>query len=78
MIQSEFGSARKFAQTTTILVAPFQYLTRHGAPQPPDDLHGFRLVVFVERGPVQPWNFVPEHGVKRVVPTAVFRTSDIE
>jgi DNA-binding transcriptional LysR family regulator len=41
--------ARKFAQTTTILVATPQSLTRHGAPQSPDGLNRFQSVVFVER-----------------------------
>ena len=70
--------ARKFAQTTTILVATPQYLTRYGAPQSPDDLSRFRSVVFVERGSVQPWSFGSGKDAKRVVPTGVFRTSDIE
>lgn len=70
--------ARKFAQTTTILVATPQYLTRYGAPESPDDLKRFRSVVFVERGSVQPWSFDSGQGVKRVIPTGVFRTSDIE
>ena len=70
--------ARKFAQTTTILVATPQYLTRYGAPQSPDDLKRFRSVVFVERGSVQPWSFGYGQGMRRVVPTGVFRTSDIE
>src|SRR5258706_14103362 len=39
--------ARKFAQTTIILVATPQYLSRHGAPGSPDDLNRFRAVVFV-------------------------------
>jgi DNA-binding transcriptional LysR family regulator len=70
--------ARKFAQTTTILVATPQCLTRYGAPQSPDDLSRFRSVVFVERGSVQPWSFGSGKDAKRVVPTGVFRTSDIE
>src|ERR1700757_5066016 len=44
--------AKKFAQTTTILVSTPQYLTRYGAPQSPDDLNRFRSVVFVERGSI--------------------------
>jgi len=70
--------ARRFAQTTTILVATPQYLTRHGAPESPDDLNRFRAVVFVERGSAQPWNFGSGKDAKRVIPTGVFRTSDIE
>jgi DNA-binding transcriptional LysR family regulator len=70
--------ARKFAQTMTILVATPQYLTRHGAPESPDDLNRFRSVVFVERGSVKPWSFGSGQDGKRVVPTGVFRTSDIE
>jgi LysR family transcriptional regulator for bpeEF and oprC len=37
--------ARRFAQTMIILVATPQYMTRHGAPESPDDLHRFRSVV---------------------------------
>ena len=70
--------ARRFAQTMIILVATPQYLTRHGAPESPDDLSRFRSVVFVERGSVQPWSFGSGQDAKRVIPTGVFRTSDIE
>ena len=70
--------ARRFAQTMIILVATPQYLTRHGAPESPDDLHRFRSVVLMERGSVQPWCFGSGQNAKRVVPTGVFRTSDIE
>ena len=70
--------ARKFAQTLTILVATPQYLTRHGAPESPDDLNRFRAVVFMERGSVQPWSFGSGQNAKRVVPTGIFRTSDME
>ena len=70
--------ARRFAQTTTILVTTPQYLTRYGAPQSPDDLSRFRSVVFIERGSVQPWTFGSGQAAKRVIPTGVFRTSDIE
>src|SRR5882757_3957476 len=48
--------ARRFAQTMIILVATPQYLSRHGAPESPNDLKRFRSVVFVERGAVQPWS----------------------
>src|SRR5277367_6560151 len=37
--------ARRFAQTTTILVATPQYLTRFGVPGSPDDLSRHRAVV---------------------------------
>src|SRR6185295_7200096 len=70
--------ARRFAQTMIILVATPQYLTRHGAPESPDDLDRFQAVVFVERGAVRPWNFGSGKEVQRVIPTGVFRTSDIE
>src|ERR1700731_4153718 len=70
--------ARRFAQTMIILVATPQYLTRHGAPQSPDDLNRFQGVVFVERGSVQPWSFGSGQAAKRTIPTGVFRTSDIE
>jgi DNA-binding transcriptional LysR family regulator len=49
--------ARRLGQTMTVLVATPQYLSRHGAPESPEDLHHFRSVVFVERGSVQPWSF---------------------
>src|SRR5271163_1161741 len=70
--------ARKFAQTMIILVAAPQYLSRYGAPASPSDLHHLRSVVFVERGAVQPWSFGSGHDTKRVIPTGVFRTSDLE
>jgi DNA-binding transcriptional LysR family regulator len=70
--------ARRFAQTTTILVATPQYVTRYGAPQSPEELNRFRSVVFVERGSVQPWSFGSGQDAKRVIPTGLFRTSDIE
>src|ERR1700735_3857623 len=70
--------ARRFAQTMIILVATPQYLTRHGAPESPDDLPRFGSVVFVERGSVQPWSFGMGPTSKRVVPKGVFRTSDVE
>src|SRR5260370_1503952 len=40
--------------------------------------HPARVVVFVERGSVQPWSFGSGHDAKRIIPTGVFRTSDIE
>jgi LysR family transcriptional regulator for bpeEF and oprC len=70
--------ARRFAQTMTILVATPQYLTRYGVPASPEDLNRFRSVVFVERDSVQPWKFGAGADAKRVIPTGVFRTSDIE
>ena len=70
--------ARRFAQTTIILVATPQYLARHGAPESPEDIPRFRSVVSIERGSVQPWSFGPGRDVKRVLPKGVFRTSDIE
>src|ERR1700751_4844507 len=70
--------ARRFAQTSIILVATPQYLTRHGAPESPEDLARFQSVVFVERGAAQPWTFGSGPEAKRIVPNAVFRTSDIE
>jgi LysR family transcriptional regulator for bpeEF and oprC len=70
--------ARRFAQTMIILVATPQYLSRYGAPESPEDLSRFRSVVFVERGSAQPWKFGSGPDVKPVIPTGVFRTSDIE
>src|SRR6202035_761873 len=70
--------ARRIAQTMIILVATPQYLTRYGAPESPEELNRFRSVVFVEQGSVQPWSFGSGQDAKRVIPTGVFRTSDIE
>jgi DNA-binding transcriptional LysR family regulator len=70
--------ARKFAQTTIIVVATPQYLSRYGAPESPEDLTSLRSVVFVEHGAVQPWRFGFGLDTKRVIPTGAFRTSDIE
>ena len=70
--------ARRLGQTMTVLVATPQYLARYGAPESPEDLNRFRSVVFVERGSVQPWSFGSGQDAKRVIPTGVFRTSDIE
>lgn len=70
--------ARKFAQTKIILVATPQFLTRHGAPETPDDLMRYRAVLSVERGAVQPWCFGSGPEMKRIIPTGAFRTSDIE
>jgi len=70
--------ARRFAQTMIILVATPQYLTRYGAPESPEELDRFPAVALVERGSVQPWSFGSGEGAKRVIPTGVFRTSDIE
>jgi LysR family transcriptional regulator for bpeEF and oprC len=70
--------ARRFAQTMIILVATPQYLTRFGGPETPEDLKRHRGVVFMERGTAQPWIFGSRQEAKRVIPTGVFRTSDIE
>jgi DNA-binding transcriptional LysR family regulator len=70
--------ARRFAQTMTILVATPQYLTRYGSPESPADLKRFRSVVLIERGSAQPWSFGSGQEAKHVIPTGVFRTSDIE
>ena len=70
--------ARKFAQTTIILVATPQYIMRYGMPESPEDLRRFPAVVFVTRGSAQPWMIGSGQNAKRVVPTGVFRTSDIE
>jgi DNA-binding transcriptional LysR family regulator len=70
--------ARRFAQTMTILVATPQYLTRYGSPESPADLKRFRSVVLIERGSARPWSFGSGQEAKHVIPTGVFRTSDIE
>lgn len=70
--------ARRFAQTLIILVATPQYLSRYGAPDSPEDVRHFRSVVFIQRGSVQPWKFGSGADAKRIIPSGVFRTSDIE
>src|ERR1700678_2313734 len=70
--------ARKLGQTIIVLVATPQYLARYGVPESPEDLKRFRSVVFVERDSVQPWSFGAGQEMKRVIPTGVFRTSDME
>jgi LysR family transcriptional regulator for bpeEF and oprC len=70
--------ARRFAETMIILVCTPQYLTMHGAPESPEEVPRFRSVVFTERGSVQPWTFGAGPGVKRIIPTGAFRTSDTE
>src|SRR5258708_13327408 len=69
--------ARRFAQTMIILVATPQYLSRHGAPESPDDLKRFRSVVFVERGSVQPWPFGSGPNLTLVIPPELFPTTAI-
>jgi DNA-binding transcriptional LysR family regulator len=59
-------------------VATPQYLSGHGAPESPEDLHRFQAVIFVERGSVQPWSFGIGPDEKRVIPKGLFRTSDVE
>jgi DNA-binding transcriptional LysR family regulator len=70
--------ARRFAQTGIILVATPQYIARHGAPESPEDLARFAAVALVDRGSVQPWIFGHGQAARRVIPTGVFRTSDLE
>jgi DNA-binding transcriptional LysR family regulator len=69
---------RRFAQTMIILVATPQYVARHGAPESPDDLSRLRTVALVGRGSVQPWSFGSGQDAKRVIPTGIFRTTDLE
>ncbi len=70
--------ARKLGETSTVLVATSQYLARYGVPESPEDLKRFRSIVSVERGSVQPWSFGSRENAEHVIPTGVFRTSDIE
>ena len=70
--------ARKFAQTTIILVATPQFVMRYGMPASPEDLRRLPAVVFVERGSAQPWTIGSGQNARRIIPTGVFRTSDIE
>jgi LysR family transcriptional regulator for bpeEF and oprC len=60
--------ARRFAQSTTILVATPQYLTRFSAPESPEELKHFRSVVFVERGSARLWSFGSGQNATRVIP----------
>jgi len=61
----------------TVLIATLN-ITRYGVPESADELSRFRAVVFVERGSVQPWSFGSGQNARRVIPTGIFRTSDIE
>src|SRR6202034_4177415 len=70
--------ARRFAQTLSTLVATPQDITRHCAPESPNDLHRFRAVVLVERGSVRPWSFGSGQDAQRVIPTGVLRTGEME
>jgi DNA-binding transcriptional LysR family regulator len=64
--------------TTIILVATPQYVMRYGMPGSPEDLRRFPAVVFVEPGSARPWIIGPGRNAKRIMPTGVFRTSDVE
>src|SRR5260370_21384508 len=44
----------------------------------PENLDGFRAVVFVERGSVHAWTFRTGQSVRRVTPAGVFGASDME
>jgi DNA-binding transcriptional LysR family regulator len=70
--------ARKLGQTMIVLVATPQYIARYGVPESPEDISRFPSVVFVEQGSTQPWSFGSGRAEKRVNPTGVFRTGDIE
>jgi DNA-binding transcriptional LysR family regulator len=70
--------ARKLGQTMIVLVATPQYIARYGAPKSLDELDRFRSVVFVEQGSTQPWSFGAGKVERRVNPTGVFRTGDVE
>jgi len=70
--------ARRFAQTMIILVATPQTLTRHGAPESPEDLTRLRSIALVEHGAVKPWTFGDGPNAKHILPQGVFRTSDLE
>jgi len=70
--------ARRFAQTMTILVATRNISRAMVHRNRPTISTAFRSVVFVERGAVQPWIFGTGQDAKHVIPTGVFRTSDIE
>src|SRR3984885_12023088 len=68
--------ARRFAETMILVVSTPQYLTKHGAPEAPEEIPRFQSVVLTERGSVQPWTFGAGPDAKRIIPTGAFRTSD--
>src|SRR5260370_12888624 len=70
--------ARRIAQTTTILVATPQYLTRFGAPQSPQELNRFRSLVFIERGSVRPSSFSSGPPANLAAPTLPFRSNPLD
>jgi DNA-binding transcriptional LysR family regulator len=70
--------ARKLGQTMIVLVATPQYIARYGVPESPEDISRFPSVVFVEQGSTKPWSLGSGRAEKRVNPTGVFRTGDIE
>jgi len=70
--------ARRFAQTMIILVATPQCLTRYGAPQSPEELGRFDRSSLSGVAPYSRGAFGSGQDAERVIPTGIFRTSDIE
>src|ERR1700721_689388 len=76
-------AGREFYGSSLRILDDFENATsgiRRGqtGPKSPEELKHFRSVVFVDRGSAQPWSFGSGQNTTRVIPTGVFRTSDIE
>ena len=69
--------ARRFAQTMIFSSPPLSTSPATARRRHPKTSSHFRSVVFVERGPVC-LEFGSGQDAKQVIPTGVFRTSDIE
>ncbi len=61
--------AKPLGVQQAVLVAHPDYLTRHGEPQTPDDLHRHACITFGSGGQARPWHFLDRHG--RSQPLAV-------
>ena len=70
--------ARKFAQTMIILVATPQYVMRYGMPAITGRSAPLSSGRFCRAWLPQPWSIGSGENAKRIIPTGVFRTSDIE
>jgi DNA-binding transcriptional LysR family regulator len=54
--------AKPLGVQQAVLVAHPDYLTRHGEPQTPDDLHRHACITFGSGGQARPWHFLDRHG----------------
>jgi DNA-binding transcriptional LysR family regulator len=61
--------AKPLGVQQAVLVAHPDYLTRHGVPQTPDDLHRHACITFGSGGYARPWHLLDRHG--RSLPLAV-------